>query len=122
MVIKKWMISELSNMKNLITEEMVKKILEDVLLEEISKVSRFKFNRVQFKIDEVENSLKDTKRELIKLENSIPKGLKSISNGKLSSISSDIIKIQKTLQQFSDKVKSYKKSTFTTKIEEKKSI
>jgi translation initiation factor RLI1 len=122
MVIKKWMISELSNMKNLITEEMVKKILEDVLLEEISKVSRFEFNRVQFKIDEVENALKDTKRELIKLENSIPKGLKSISNGKLSSISSDIIKIQKTLQQFSDKVKSYKKSTFTTKIEEKKSI
>jgi len=116
------MISELSNMKNLITEEMVKKILEDVLLEEISKVSRFEFNRVQFKIDEVENALKDTKRELIKLENSIPKGLKSISNGKLSSISSDIIKIQKTLQQFSDKVKSYKKSTFTTKIEEKKSI
>lgn len=107
-------------MKTQITENLVKEIYENILLEEASKVSRSEFNMVQFKIGEVESSLKDMKRELIKLENSIPKGLKNMSAGKLSSISSDVLKIQKTLQQFSDKVNDHKKSIYTTRIEEKK--
>jgi len=108
------------NMKKLINETLVKQTLNNILMEEASKVTRYEFNLVQFKINEVEGSVKDVKRELIKLENGIPKGLKNISNSKLLSISSDIVKIQKTLQQFSDKVKKYKKSTYSPKIDEKK--
>ena len=41
----------------MINENQVKDVLQKILTEEVSKVSRQDFSKVQFKIDELENSL-----------------------------------------------------------------
>ena len=107
-------------MENNIFEGEVKKILGRVLNEEVSKVSRQDFNRVQFKIEELQNSLSETTKELRKLQDSIPNGLKSVTNGRISSISTDLSNSQKLLIQLKDKVRQYKKTLYLQTIEEKK--
>jgi septal ring factor EnvC (AmiA/AmiB activator) len=105
---------------NNIFEGEVKKILGKVLNEEVSKVSRQDFNRVQFKIEELQNSLTETTKELRKLQESIPGGLKSITNGRLSSISSDLSNSQKLIGQLKDKIRQFKRTLYLQTIEEKK--
>ena len=56
--------------KNIISENLVKEAVDKVLFEQISKVSRQDFSRVQFKIEELQNSLGETVKELRKLEHS----------------------------------------------------
>ena len=70
----------------IITENMVKEVLFQVLNEETSKVKREDFSRIQFKMDELQNSLNDTIRELRKMEDSVPAGLKTVTNGRISGI------------------------------------
>lgn len=106
--------------KNIISELRVNEVLQQILSEETSKVKRDDFARVQFKIEELQNSLSETMKEFRKLEDSIPNGLKTISNGRVSSISSNLSNAQKLIVQLKDKVKQYKKSTYSQQIEEKK--
>jgi len=106
--------------KIIITENQVKNILDKVLMEETSKVSRNEFSRVQFKIEELQNSLNETVRELRKLEESVPSGLKSVTNGRLNGIRIGLTNSQKLLQQLKDKIRQYKKSLYSQPIEEKK--
>lgn len=106
--------------KNIITENVIKEALDKVLLEQMSKVSRQDFSRVQFKIEELQNSLNETIKEMRKLEDSIPSGLKSTSNGRITGISSNLYNAQKLLIQLKDKVRQYKKSIYTQSIDEKK--
>jgi flagellar biosynthesis chaperone FliJ len=77
---------------------------------------------VQFKIEELQNSLGETMKEFRKLEDSIPNGLKTISNGRVSGISSSLSNAQKLITQLKDKVKQYKKSSFTQQVDEKKKL
>jgi len=105
---------------NNILESEVKKILGKVLNEEVSKVSRQDFNRVQFKIEELQNSLSETTKELRKLQESIPGGLKSITSGRISSISSDLSNSQKLIEQLKVKIRQYKRTLYLQTIEEKK--
>lgn len=105
---------------NNIFESEVKKILGKVLKEEVSKVSRQDFNRVQFKIEELQNSLSETTKELRKLQDSIPNGLKSVTNGRISNISADLSNSQKLITQLKDKIRQYKKTLYLQTIEEKK--
>lgn len=104
----------------LINEEEVKSILANILNEETSKVSRYEFSRVQFKIDELQNSMNETIKELRKLEDSIPTGLKTLTNGRVSGISSNLNNAQKMLSQLKDKVRQHKKSIYTQQVDEKK--
>lgn len=106
--------------KTVISENKVKEILFNVLNEEASKVKRDDFNRVQYKIEELENSLGETIKELRKLENSVPNGLKNITNGRITGVSSSLSNAQKLIVQLKDKVRQFKKSTYTQSIEEKK--
>ncbi len=106
--------------KNILTENVIKEALDKVLLEQMSKVSRQDFSRVQFKIEELQNSLNETIKEMRKLEDSIPSGLKSTSNGRITGISSNLHNAQKLLIQLKDKVRQYKKSIYTQSIDEKK--
>ena len=103
-----------------ISLETIKVKNQQILSEETSKVKRDDFARVQFKIEELQNSLSETMKEFRKLEDSIPNGLKTISNGRVSSISSNLSNAQKLIVQLKDKVKQYKKSTYSQQIEEKK--
>jgi hypothetical protein len=106
--------------KNIISENLVKEAVDKVLFEQMSKVSRQDFSRVQFKIEELQNSLGETVKELRKLEDSIPSGLKSTSNARISGITVSLSNAQKLLTQLKDKVRQYKKSIYSQSLDEKK--
>ena len=89
-------------------------------MEQSSKVSRNEFSRVQFKIEELQNSLNETVKELRKLEDSIPGGLQTLTKSRVSIISSNLINSQKVLSILKDKVRQYKRSLYAQSIEEKK--
>jgi esterase/lipase len=105
---------------NIISENQVKEVLHRLLNEQTSKVSRQEFNRVQFKMDELHNSLNETIKELRKLEDSIPSGLKTVTNGRINGISNGLSNSQKLLMQVKEKVRQFKKTTLSQHIEEKK--
>lgn len=107
-------------MKSIITEDQVKNILDNILSEETSKIKRDEYNRVQFKIEELQNCLNETVKELRKLEDSIPSGLKTLTNGRVSGISSNFSNAQKLIQQLKEKLKQHKKSIYSQQTEEKK--
>ena len=106
--------------KIIITENQVKDILDKVIMEQTSKVSRNEFSRVQFKIEELQNSLNETVKELRKLEDSIPGGLQTLTKSRVSMISSNLTNSQKILSILKDKVRQYKRSLYSQSIEEKK--
>jgi len=105
---------------DIITEEQILGALNKVLLNESSKVKREEFTKVQFKIDELENSLSETMKEFRKLEDSIPDGLKVISGGRIGSISASLNNAQKYIKQLKEKVKQHKRNVYLQQIEEKK--
>lgn len=106
---------------NIISENKINEVLRQFLNEETSKVKREEFNRVQFKIDELQNSLSETVKELRKLEDSIPNGLKTVCGPRMSGVSNNLSNAQKLIVQLKDKVKQYKKSTLTQQqVNEKK--
>jgi hypothetical protein len=108
-------------MKNtILTENQVKNVLDKILMEETSKVSRNEFSRVQFKIEELQNSLNETVRELRKLEDSVPTGLQNLTKSRISMISSNLTNSQKLLVVVKEKIRNYKKSLYSQTIEEKK--
>ena len=98
----------------IITEEKVKKVLDDILNEEVSKVSRQDFSRVQFKIEELENSLGETIKEFKKLQESMPNGLKNVTNKRMMSISSYLIGSQGNIAKLKDIVKQYKRKNINS--------
>ena len=105
---------------NLISEEQIKSVLDKILSEETSKVSRQEFSRVQFKIEELQNSLNETIKELRKLEDSVPNGLKGVANGRVNGIGKNLTDAQKLLSQLKEKIKNHKRTIYTNQIEEKK--
>ncbi len=106
--------------KIVISEEQVKNILNKLLNEESSKVRREEFNRVQFKIEELQNSLNETLKEFRKLDDCIPNGLRGVCNSRVSGVSSGLQNAQKMLSQLKEKVKQHKKTMYSQNLEEKK--
>jgi hypothetical protein len=106
--------------KIIITENQVKNILDKVLMEQTSKVSRNEFSKVQFKIEELQNSLNETVKELRKLEDSIPTGLENLTKSRISMISNNLVNSQKLIAIVKDKIRNYKRSLYSQPIEEKK--
>ena len=104
----------------IISENTIKEVLDQILSEEVSKVKREDFARVQFKIDELQNSLNETLNEFRKLQDSVPGGLKTITNGRLTGISQSLSSAQKLTTQLKEKIKLFKKSLYTQQVEEKK--
>lgn len=107
--------------KNIISETLIKNTLDKILAEELSRVNRYDFGKVQFKIDELQNSLSETIKELRKLEDSIPRGLENLTNSRINNISESLNSAQKNIMELKEKVKHYKKKLYSPKIEEKKS-
>ncbi len=106
--------------KQEITEEIVKNKVLEMLSEQTSKVRREDFTRVQFKIEELQNSLSETIKELRKLEDSVPNNLKTLTNGRISGISLSLSNAQKLLIQLKEKVKQHKRNLYTQQVVEKK--
>lgn len=108
--------------KNIISENDVKRILDNILNEEVSKVKREDYNRTQYKIEEFQNSLSETIKEFRKLQESMPEGLKSVANGRINGISSNLTTAQDLISQLKNKIKKHKKSIYTQQVDEKKKI
>lgn len=106
--------------KQEISEEIVKNKILEVLNEETSKVKRDDYARVQFKIEELQNSLNETMKEMRKLEDSIPGGLKTITNGRIVGISNNFTNAQKLISQLKEKIRQHKRNVFSQNIIEKK--
>ena len=106
--------------KGIISENIIKNLVFQVLNEEASKVKRDDYSRVQFRLEELENSLIETLKEFRKLENSLPDGLKTVSNGRVSSISKNLAESHKLIKQLKDKIRVHKKSSYTQQVDEKK--
>lgn len=106
--------------KTIITEEEVKNALDKLLTEEASRVSRQDFSRTQFKIEELENSLMETSKEFRKLQDSMPEGLKNITNKRTQLISSYLIGAQGNIAKLKSIIRSYKRKIYAQQIEEKK--
>ena len=107
--------------KGQINEILIKDVLSQILSEEASKVKRDEFNRLQYKIEELENSLGETLKELRKLQDCIPSGLKNLTNSRVTGISQYLYNSQKLISQLKYKIKEYKRQIYTQQsIEEKK--
>ena len=110
----------LQNMQSNILEEQIKNMLNKVLMEETSKVSRQDFSRVQFKIEELQNSLNESVKDLRKLQDFIPKGLETVTKSRLSQISNNLYNTQKLLSILKDKIRHHKRVVYSSSIDEKK--
>lgn len=106
--------------KPIISENLIKEMFLQVINEETSKVKREEYTRLQYKIEELQNSLNETVKELRKLEDCVPSGLKSLTNGRISSISSNLSNTQKFLVQLKEKIRQHKRSLYVQQTEEKK--
>ena len=106
--------------KIVISEDIVKNMVFDVLNEEASKVRRDDYAKMQFKIEELQNSLNDTIREFRKMEQSLPDGLKTVANGRVNGISSSLLNAQKLISQLKDKIRQHKRVSYTKQVEETK--
>ena len=95
---------------NLITEDKVKEILAKILNEE--KVSRNEYSRVQFKLDEISGCLSDTIKEVRKLEDTMPAGLKLPISSKVNAIMGNLNATHKSVEVLKQKVKQLKKAAF----------
>lgn len=105
---------------NIISENTIKTVLDRILNEEAIKLKRDEYNKVQFKIDELNSALNETIKELRKLQDAIPSGLKGVMGSKVTSISNNLTTSQKMVSQLKEKVKNYKRTAFTQQVEERK--
>lgn len=108
-------------MMNKINEEVVLETIRNILSEETRRVRREDYNKVQFKLDELETQMIETVKELRKVQDSVPEGLSTLCMGRMKNISQSLSDAQKNLKQLKEKIKEHKKSRFqSTQIEEKK--
>ena len=56
------------------------------------------------------------------MEESLPDGLKTVANGRISGISSSLSNAQKLIGQLKDKIKQHKRASYTQQVEEKKKV
>lgn len=105
---------------NLITENDIKNVVFNVLNEEASKVKREDYARVQYKIEELENSLIEALKELRKLDDCVPDGLKTVCDNRIKSISEKLTEAQQTTSILKSKVKKHKRASFAPVVEVKK--
>jgi hypothetical protein len=108
--------------KIVITEEQVKNILDNVLAEEMNRVSRQDFSRTQFKIEELQNSLNETLKEFRKLQDTMPTGLQTITKKRMMVISQYLIGAQGNIVTLKDGVRKYKRKIYSQQISQEKPI
>lgn len=99
--------------KSTITEDQVKEVLDKILNEEVSKVTKYDFSRTQFKIEELQNSLNETLKDFHKLQESLPDGLKNVTKKRMLLISQYLIGVQGNIMKLKDVVKTHKKKLYS---------
>lgn len=99
--------------KVIITEDQVKKVLDDVLTENVKRIPRQDISRTQFKIEELQNSINESLKDFVKLQNSVPEGLRGTTNHKLLAIGSALTNAQMEVIRLKNGVQSYKKKMYS---------
>jgi hypothetical protein len=108
-------------MRHKINEEVVMEAIRNVLSEETKKVRREDYNKVQFKLDELESQMNETVKELRKVQDTMPEGLNLLCGGRMRNMSQCLSDAQKNLKQLKEKIREHKKSKYqSTQVEEKK--
>jgi len=103
-----------------IDESLVRNKIKEILFEETKKIRREEYNKIQFKIEEFENQLVETIKELRKVDDSMPEGLKTLSDGRIKNISENLIKTHNLTKQIKNKIREQKKMSHSlNQIEEK---
>jgi translation initiation factor RLI1 len=97
----------------MINEEKILTIIENFLTEEVSKVNRNDYSKVLFKMDELESQINETIKELRKLQDLMPEGLKTISGGRLKSIEEGLSISRNTLGTLRNKIRLHRKNNKT---------
>jgi uncharacterized protein YicC (UPF0701 family) len=104
-----------------INEEVVMEAIRNILSEETKRVRREDYNKVQYKLEELENQLIETVKELRKVEGSIPEGLNTLCEGRVKNISQSLSDAHKNVKQLKEKIKEHKRIRYqSNQIEEKK--
>jgi hypothetical protein len=106
-------------MRPKINEEYVLQLVRNVISEETQKVSRNDYNKIQYKIEELENSLMETLKELRKVNDATPEGLRVISDKRIKSIEGCLNDAHTTIKTLKSKIKDHKRNTFQSNNTEK---
>lgn len=104
--------------KIIVTEEQVKEALVKVLSEQMNKVSRQEFSRVQFKIEELQNSLNETIKEFVKLQSGVPNGLQTITRSRIASIGSHLSETKKEIDKLKGGIVNYKRKIYSRPVKD----
>jgi len=102
--------------KVIVTEEQVKEVLNNILAEQMKRVSRQDFNRTQFKIEELQNSLNETLKEFGKLKSSVPQGLQTPTRSRIQSIGDQLYGVQTDLNKLKVGIFNYKKKMYSRQV------
>jgi predicted nucleic acid-binding Zn-ribbon protein len=103
-----------------LTESQIKQFVNNVLNESINKVSRHDYSKVQFKLDDLNGSIQEAQKELRKLEDSIPGGLKNVTNKKINEITTNLSNVKTLITSLKSKIYQIKKQNYSQPLEEKK--
>lgn len=98
-----------------INEEVIQSFILNVLNEETKKITRQDYQRAQFKIDELMSSLRESIKEINKLNEQLPIGLRVIAKNKMTKLSSSLEDAKQATYELSAKLKEHKTKSFSTK-------
>lgn len=104
-----------------IDEILIKNKIKEVLSEETKKIRREDYNKIQYKIDEFENQLIETIKELRKVNDSMPENLKFVCNNRIKNITENLNSSHNLIKQLKNKIKEHKKMSYkSNQVDEKK--
>jgi flagellar biosynthesis chaperone FliJ len=114
-------LESIKNMKNIfLTESQIKEVVSNIINESNNKVSRHEFSKVQFKLDDLNGAIQDAQKELRKLDDSVPNGLKNITNKKINEITTNLSNVKTLITSLKSKIYQIKKQNYSQPLEEKK--
>lgn len=94
-------------------EKLAKEILNEMVIEESKKIKREDFNRILFKIEEIEKSVFEIEKDIEKMENIIPFILKSTTAPKINLMKNNLLGFQRGLFDLKIKINKLKKKNNT---------
>jgi hypothetical protein len=104
----------------IINETLIKNKIKEILSEETKKIRREDYNKIQYKLEEFENQLIESIKELRKVNDSMPENLKFLCNNRIKTISENLNNSHNLIKQLKNKIKEHKKISYkSSQIDEK---
>jgi hypothetical protein len=104
----------------IINETLIKNKIKEILSEETKKIRREDYNKIQYKLEEFENQLIESIKELRKVNDSMPENLKFLCNNRIKTITENLNNSHILIKQLKNKIKEHKKISYkSSQIDEK---